>query len=250
MDVVLKRISKDAWDGLMQSITLEFERTKEVVIDEVAVENAAIPILISGEKVVVDINPSKYVQILESDTYKYEKLAKLGIELHKDFRLSNGAPIAANIMYEKELWAYLSMTVLKEVAILLFPGKGESDDGDLIKRFIFNTNKPSRTGLLYVWTFSDMLDSTDYSFCKVAFKFKDPVNALYERAMSRNPVLLKAFVQGIINNDADGRIGNKKYKSKIPSHISCYSCVNILDVYSYDELVENITEQIKTILSI
>ena len=49
MDVVLKRISKDAWDGLMQDITSKFKRTQSIVIDSVAVEDAAEDILINGD---------------------------------------------------------------------------------------------------------------------------------------------------------------------------------------------------------
>ena len=211
MEVTLKRIKKIAWDDLMTKLSSEYDRCHEVIIDNLEVEAASETILVDGQKVVINVEPSKYINIMKEDTYKYERLAKLGIELHKDIRMSNGEPIATKIMYEKELWAYLSMTVFKELAMLLVPEKGEKDGGDLIKRFIFNTNKSSRTGLLYVWTFSDMLNSTDLDFCITAFQFKDPVNALYERAMSRNPVLLKAFVQGIINNGCDNRIKNDKY---------------------------------------
>jgi hypothetical protein len=90
----------------------------------------------------------------------------------------------------------------------------------------------------------------DEFFIKTAFEFIDPVKAIYERAMGRNPILIKAFVQSIINNDCDKRLKGDKYKSKIPKHINCFSCINILDVYGYDELVDVLTKQINTILNV
>ena len=250
MDVVLKRISKDAWDGLMQDITSKFKRTQSIIIDSVAVEDAAEDILINGETVKFDIDVDKYKKIVESDVYTYEKLADLGMLLRKDFKMKNGEALPSNIMNEKEVWAYFSLTVFKDVVKSLRMDDDDKVNVDKIERFYFNTKTKSRTGLLFVWTMAEMLDSNNRDFNITAFEFIDPVKAIYERAMSRNQIVLKAFVQGIINNGCDKRLKSNKYRSKIPSHISCYSCVNILDVYSYDELVENITEQIKTILSI
>ena len=250
MEVILRRISKDAWDDLMQGVTSEFKRTQNIVIDNVAVEVAAEDILINGEPVKFDIDVDKYKKIVESDVYTYEKLADLGMLLRNDFKMKSGETLPANIMNEKEVWAYFSLTVFKDVVKSLRMDDDDKINVDKIERFYFNTKTKSRTGLLFVWTMAEMLDSNDRAFNVTAFEFIDPVKAIYERAMSRNQILLKAFVQGIINNGCDKRLKGNKYRSKVPSHISCYSCVNILDVYSYDELVENLTAQIKTILSL
>lgn len=250
MEVVLKRISKDAWDELMRSITSQFESTKNLIIDDLAVESASEDILINGETVRINVDVDKYKEIVDSDVYTYEKLADLGMLLRNDFKMKNGEALPSNIMNEKEVWAYFSLTIFKDIVKSLRMEDDDKINIDKIERFYFNTKTKSRTGLLFVWTMAEMLNSNERDFNITAFEFIDPVKAIYERAMSRNPIILKAFVQGIINNGCDKRLKNNKYRSKVPSHISCYSCVNILDVYSYDELVENITEQIKTILSL
>lgn len=250
MEVVLKRISKDAWDELMRSMTSQFESTKNLVIDDLAVESASEDILINGETVRINVDVDKYKEIVDSDVYTYEKLADLGMLLRNDFKMKNGEALPTNIMNEKEVWAYFSLTIFKDIVKSLRMEDDDKINIDKIERFYFNTKTKSRTGLLFVWTMAEMLNSNERDFNITAFEFIDPVKAIYERAMSRNPIILKAFVQGIINNGCDKRLKNNKYRSKVPSHISCYSCVNILDVYGYDELVENITEQIKTILSL
>ena len=95
----------------------------------------------------------------------------------------------------------------------------------------------------------DMLDSEeDEKMSITAFHFIDPVRAIYERTMSRNPIVLKAYVQAIINNDCDPRIKNNKYRLKVPNNISCFARMNILDAYDYGELVNVITVQIKDVL--
>ena len=40
-----------------------------------------------------------------------------------------------------------------------------------------------------------------------------------------------------------------KFRSKVPSNISCYASVSMLDALEYVELVDVITEQQKAILS-
>ena len=254
MEVVLKRISKDAWDELMQSVTSEFERTQKIAIDDVAVENAAEIVCINGEAIKIDIDVEKYKKIANTDAFIYEKRTDLGMLLCNDLKMKDGQALPYNILNEKEVWAYLSLTVFKDVVKALSLADEEKISVDKIRRFYFNkyttqSNK-SRIGLLFVWNMVATLDTNDRNFILTAFKFIDPVKAIYERAMGKNKIIVKAFVQGIINNNCDKRLRNDRYRSRIPSHISCYSCVNILDVYSYDELVENITEQIKTILNI
>ena len=79
-----------------------------------------------------------------------------------------------------------------------------------------------------------------------AFHYVDPVKAIYERTLSRNPDVFRAFVQALYN------IGGlkSKYRQSVPNAISCYARMNILDAYSFEELVGTFTEKIHGIVSI
>lgn len=57
--------------------------------------------------------------------------------------------------------------------------------------------------------------------------------------MSRNSIILRAFVESIIKNGCDARIKNAKYKTKVPQNISCFARISILDANEYSELVES-----------
>ena len=157
-------------------------------------------------------------------------------------------------MYEKEIWAYLSFKVFSDIVKKLRLEDDDKISVDKIKRFYFNIGNggsKSRTGLLFIWSMIDMLDSEEnYEVSKVAFHFIDPVKAIYERAMSRNPIVLKAFVDAIIKNECDARIKNKVYKTKVPKNISCFARISMLDAYDYNELVDTIACQIKEVLQI
>ena len=119
-----------------------------------------------------------------------------------------------------------------------------------IKQFYFNAGEISRTGLLFLWVMVDRLGSqNDFEITHTAFEFVDPVKAILERTMSKNPAMLRAFVQGIINNNKDSRFKSDKFRSKVPSHISCYASVSVLEALEYDELVNVITEQQKAIIA-
>ena len=90
----------------------------------------------------------------------------------------------------------------------------------------------------------DRLNSEDnYEMSVTAFEFVDPVKAIFERTMSRNPLVLQAFVQGIINNNKNAKFKRDEYRLKVPNNISCFAAVNYLDDYDYTELVKTITEQ-------
>ena len=249
MKTIIKRIKKDCFDGFMDRTISKFEKTGELLLSEDLIEANSEPIFIGGQTVEIDIDIDKYKNIASEDTFGYSKFAKVGMELHKDFK-SSEVEIPTNILYEKELWAYISLTSFKDVVKEL----RLKDEGKItpnkIKQFYFNTGGVSRTGLLFLWVMVDRLNSEDeFDITNTAFEFIDPVKAILERTMSKNPSILRAFVQGIINNNKDSRFKSDKYRSKVPSNISCYASVNVLDVLDYNELVKVITEQQKAIIT-
>lgn len=249
MLVKLCRIKKDCFDKLREHIITEFDVTGALsFIDDVIEENSE-PVLVDGKQIELEIDINKYLDIAKEPTFGYTKFAKVGMELHKDFR-SDTLALPRNLFYEKELWAHLSMTSFKEVIRELRLKDSGKITENKIKQFYFNAGEISRTGLLFLWVMVDRLNSEeDFEITHTAFEFVDPVKAVLERTMSKNPNILRAFVQGIINNGKDSRFKSDKFRSKVPSHISCYASVSMLDALDYEELVEIITQEQQAIIS-
>lgn len=252
MNVVLKRIRRTSFDNVKKIVLENFNSTHSIELDGDILEKNSENVLVTGKTITISYSLEKYVEIVNSNMKTYEKLAEIGMLLHSETKDINGTSIPKNIFYEPEVWAYLSFKVFFDVVKSLRLDDDDKITEDKIERFFFNTkNKRSRTGLLFVWSMIDLLDSeSNKQVSTVAFHFIDPVKAVYERAMSRNSIVLKAYVEAIINNDCDARIKNKKYKLKIPNNISCFARINILDAYGYEELVNVMTEQIKELLLI
>lgn len=249
MMVTLCKIKKENFDDLQQDVLKNFSDTGKVILSDETIALNSEPILIDGKTIDVEIDIEKYMSIAKEDSFGYTKFTKVGIALHQDIK-SNEVIIPRNIFYEKEFWAYLSMTVFKDVVKELRLKEEEKVTENKIKQFYFNAGEISRTGLLFLWVMVDRLESeNDYELTHTAFEFVDPVKAILERTMSKNPSILRAFVQGIINNGKDSRFKSDKFRSKVPSNISCYASVNMLDMLEYKELVDVITKQQKMIIS-
>lgn len=249
MIVTLCKIKKENFDDLQQDVLKIFNDTGNLTVSEETISLNSEPILIDGKTIDIEIDVGKYMSIAKEDSFGYTKFAKVGIALHQDIK-SSDVVIPRNIFYEKEFWAFLSMTVFKDVVKELRLKEEGKITENKIKQFYFNSGEISRTGLLFLWVMVDRLESqNNYELTHTAFEFVDPVKAILERTMSKNPAILRAFVQGIINNGKDSRFKSDKFRSKVPSNISCYASVNMLDMLEYNELVDVITKQQKMIIS-
>lgn len=250
MEVYLKRVKRTEFDELMKTVTDRFVQTKCIELSDEELESVSENVVVNGKLIRFSYTPNEYMNIVNSEMQTYEKLAQIGMKLHKDSKDIDGTIIPTNIMYEKEVWTYLSFKIFADVVKKLRLDDDDKMNVDKIERFYFNVRTRSRTGLLFVWSMIDILGSEDEEeISRVAFHFIDPVKAIYERAMSRNPVILRAFVESIIKNGCDARIKNAKYKTKVPKNISCFARISILDAYEYSELVDTITFQIKEVLN-
>lgn len=249
MKFPLCKIDKNRFDELKNKIITEFEQTGTLHLSEDVVAQYSIPLTIDGKMVEADIDIEAYDLIISEETYGYTKSAKIGMQLHKELK-STEVSIPGNIFYEKEFWAYLSLTIFKDVVKGLRSSLEEGKaNADKISRFYFNSGKINRTCLLFIWAMIDLLNSAEsFEISHTAFEFIDPVKAVFDCTMGRNPAILRAFVQGIINNNKDAKFKSDKYRSKVPANISCYASVNVIDSLEYDELVEVITEQQKEII--
>ena len=250
MVIKLQRIKKECFDELKNIIIEDFKSSGILSFNDELVEEYSAPLIINGKEVELEIDIVKYEKIVSEDAFVYTKMAKVGMELQKDFE-SATEYIPRNIYHEKEFWAYLSLTLFKDVVKGLRASLEEGKiSADKIKQYYFNIGETSRTGLLFVWVMVDQLDSNgDFDIIHTAFEFVDPVKAILERTMSKNPQILRAFVEGIIRNGKNSKFKSKEFKSKMPSHISCYASVSVLDALEYSELVDVIAEQQKAIIT-
>lgn len=249
MEIYLKRVKRTEFDELMKIVIDRFERTRAIEISDEELERVSGNVIVNGKLIRFSYNVDEYMDILNSELQTYEKLARVGMKLHKESKDLDGTMVPTNIMYEKEVWTYLSFKVFADVVKKLRLDDDNKMNADKVERFYFNVKTRSRTGLLFVWSMVDALNSEDEEeISRIAFHFIDPVKAIYERTMSRNPIILRAFVEAIIKNGCDGRIKNAKYKTKVPKNISCFARISILDAYEYNELVDTMAFQIKEVL--
>ena len=249
MKIPFRKIKRDKYDDLLNSVLETFKNTGKVVVNIEDVEDCAEDILIMGKQIKLDIDVDKYLGIANADTFNYDKNTDIAMMLYMDFR-SDDVIIPRNILCEKEVWTYYSLTVLKDVVDALKMSDPEKISENKIKQFYFNAGTVSRTGLLFLWTMADRLKADDRNFIHTAFEFVDPVKAIFERTMSKNDDILRAYVQALINNGKDARFKKKEYRASIPSHISCFASINMLDAYDYDKLVSVIEKEQQELLNI
>jgi hypothetical protein len=250
MEIKLCKIDKNRFDELKNVIVENFESTNKLDFTDDFIASYAVPLVVEGQYVTVNFDVEKYEAIAKEEGFGYTKFAKIGMQLHKDLQKAT-ASIPRNVFYEKELWAYLSMTVFKNIVKDLRLKDEDKITANKISQFYFNSGEISRTGLMFLLVMVDRLNSQDdFEITHTAFEFVDPVKAILERTMSKNPNIIRAFVQGIINNNKDSRFKSDKYRSKVPSNISCYASVNILDSLEYDELVYVITQEQQAVFAI
>ena len=109
MKVLLKKIKKDKFDELKNSIIEDFESTGTLSFPEELIESNSEPILIGGQQAEIEIDIDKYLSFINDPPPYSTRQAKVGMELYKDFK-SASTSLPRNLFYEKEFWAYMSLT--------------------------------------------------------------------------------------------------------------------------------------------
>lgn len=251
MELLLKRIKRTEFDDLMKLVIERFEANGSIELSDEELEKVSENVVIGGKQIKFYYDMDEYNRIVDENEYTYNKLAKIGMKLHRESKDLEGVKIPTNILYEKEVWTYISFKVFKNVLLKLRLDDEDKITSKKIEQYFFNVRTRSRTGLLFIWTMIDMLQSeNEKNISEVAFHFIDPVKAIYERVISKNPIVLRAFVEAIIKNDCDPKIANNKYRSKVPKNVNCFARISMIDTYEYEELVDVLARQIKNVLSI
>jgi hypothetical protein len=250
--IQLYKISESKFDELSLNITLnqylssDFSRFLSL--------NSGFLEQLPGSNPSIEIDINEYFEVAKKNMDLKEKNKKIAMYLHRDI---NRSGLNRSIFLDKELWAYINMAIFPKVINEMYQFhlvKDKEQLFDRLKRYILNDtsiSQISRSGFRFLWQLADTLYYEEkYDLLNVAFDFIDPVQKLLERKMGNNPPIVRAFVQGIINNNYDRRFTNKDLRNKIPTHLSNFAQINIIDRLSYDDLVKLITKEQKLILGI
>lgn len=266
MKIELRKISTSRYNDLLNNINVNVdfymnsEKTDIHIYDDVCtLEEISEPIS-NGEKIEIEISEEDLKFL--STILKWKENYLVGKLLHK--KLQQYESKFYGVFYERGFWAYICHHPMfrKYIKNRYFSGVvEESEDEDdknedvvkKIERFFLCKGTASRTGVMFNWMLTDSLYDKYkmYELSEVGFSFIDSVKAIYERSFHMNKRIVKAFVQGIINNNRSAAFKDTKtnYRSIIPTHISNIAALNSLDSYdSYNDLVKKITLEQKHII--
>ena len=136
MTVALKKIKRDKFKDAIDTVVNNFNTNGEISIDENYLNSISEDVFVNSKPVNVHFDIDGYDLILNEEGYTYNKLAKIGMKLHKEMVDVDGKTIPKYIYYEKEVWAYLSLTVFKNIVKQL-----RLDDDDKITEKKINNIK-------------------------------------------------------------------------------------------------------------
>lgn len=257
MEVILKKVIELQFLKSNIYLNKEFylnEDKNELLIDGniVTIDDISEPIMDNAK---IDLSDDEFMQFLNRE--KWKQNYDIGKLLYK--KLNRFSDISGDFL-DDSFWTYITHIpcVKKYIIRRYFNTVNEEDEKsmkivDKIKRYFFGEGIVSRTGIIFNWQLTNCLyyknigDKSD-ELCNVAFSYIDSVKAIFERSFRKNPVIVKAFVEGIIRNNRSKAFTNSKYRTLIPTHISNVGALNCFDAYTYRELVEKITYEQKILI--
>ena len=257
MEIVLKKVVELQFLKLNILINKDFyldENKNELIIDgkKVTIDDISEPIMDNAK---IDLFDNDFVQYLSRE--KWKQNYDIGKLLYK--KLIKFPEISSSLL-DKSFWAYITHIpcIKKYIIKRYFNSVNEEDEVsmkliDKIKRYFFGEGIVSRTGIIFNWQLTNCLYYKDIGersdeLCIVAFSYIDSVKAIYERSFRKNPIIVKAFVEGIIKNNKSSAFKNAKYRTLIPTHISNIAALNCFDAYSYKELIDKIAYEQKVLI--
>lgn len=257
MEVVLKKVVE------LQFLKSNIYQNKEFYLNEnknelfidgdtVTIDDISEPIMDNAK---IDLSDDEFTKFLNRE--KWKQNCDIGKLLYK--KLSRFTEISGDLL-DDSFWAYFTHIpcVKKYIIRRYFNSVSKEDEEsmkiiDKIKRYFFGEGIVTRTGIIFNWQLTNCLyyknigDKSD-ELCNIAFSYIDSVKAIFERSFRKNPVIIKAFVEGIIRNNKSKAFTNSKYRTLIPTHISNVAALNCFDAYTYRELVEKIAYEQKILI--
>lgn len=250
MEIVLKKVTE------LQFLKNSISQNKEFYLNEDYNELIVNGNIISIDDISEPINDNIKIELEDNELTKYLPNKKwkqnydIGKLLYK--KLIGFVEIQGDIL-DESFWVYLTHIpcVKKYIVKRYFSSDNEDDEEsmriiDKIKRYFFGEGIVSRTGIIFNYQLTNCLyykniGGKSDELCSIAFSFIDSVKAIYERSFRKNPLIVKAFVEGIIRNNRSRAFTDTKYRTLIPTHISNVAALNCFDAYTYRDLVEKIT---------
>lgn len=258
MEVVLKKVVELQFLKSNINQNIEFylnEEKNDLIIDgeTVTIDDISEPIM---DNATIDLSDDEFTKFLNRE--KWKQNYDIGKLLYK--KLVRFSEISGDLL-DESFWVYITHIpcVKKYIIRRYFNSVNEEDEQsmkiiDKIKRYFFGKSTHiTRTGIIFNWQLTNCLyyknigDKSD-ELCNVAFSYIDSVKAIFERSFRKNPVIVKAFVEGIIRNNRSRAFTNSKYRTLIPTHISNVAALNCFDAYTYRELVEKIAYEQKILI--
>ncbi len=258
MEVILKKVVELEFLKSNINQNIEFylnEEKNDLIIDgkTVTIDDISEPIMDNAK---IDLSDDEFTKFLNRE--KWKQNYDIGKLLYK--KLVKFSEISGDLL-DESFWVYITHIpcVKKYIIRRYFNSVNEEDEQtmkiiDKIKRYFFGKSTHiTRTGIIFNWQLTNCLYYKDVGeksdeLCNVAFSYIDSVKAIFERSFRKNPIIVKAFVEGIIRNNRSRAFTNAKYRTLIPTHISNVAALNCFDAYTYRELVEKITYEQKILI--
>ena len=257
MKYTLKRISTGRYDEFNEKVLSMLPNISALKINE-NLSDFVEEIYINEKTLEFDIDIDKINSFLRSDDdFSYSvpmQVADIKIAKYLYSVLTLESSIPTQLLYEKEVWAYLNCFVFMDLVLnRYFRFDGDMNNTKRVLRVILSDwNAIDRTGLRWLWSLADATYNSYYQFSltETAIRFVDPSKALYERSLGLNRIVFKAFVRAIQLLKFDWRIKSEKYRSILVTHIRNLATLKIYEKYdSVEALAKIFAEDINSFIT-
>lgn len=252
MEFTLKRIAYAKYDDFIEKV-LESTPNIDLAFFE-QLDDMTEDVLVGGKNIILNIDVDELESIInkvyaDNDQNPMQSIdVKFSELLYRQLYLDEFVP--NYLLYEKEVWAYINCFILFDVVKKRY----FAEEGDLnnkkriVNVMLCNNSTIDRTGLRWLWALSNSAYDPSYGFRLVdtAYKFIDPVKALFERTLSNNKILFKAFIRSIEILNFDSRIKSGKFRSILLTHIRNLATMKMYEsIDSVEELAQIFASDIR-----
>ena len=252
MEFTLKRIAYAKYDDFIEKV-LESTPNIDLAFFE-QLDDMTEDVLVGGKNIILNIDVDELESIInkvstDNDQNPMQSIdVKFSELLYRQLYLDEFVP--NYLLYEKEVWAYINCFILFDVVKKrYFAEEGDLNNKKRIENVMLcNNSTIDRTGLRWLWALSNSAYDPSYGFRLVdtAYKFIDPVKALFERTLSSNKILFKAFIRSIEILNFDSRIKSGKFRSILLTHIRNLATMKMYEsVDSVEELAQIFASDIR-----
>lgn len=252
MEFTLKRIAYAKYDDFIEKV-LESTPNIDLAFFK-QLDDMTEDVLVGGKNIILNIDVDELESIIDkvytdNDQNPMQSIdVKFSELLYRQLYLDEFVP--NYLLYEKEVWAYINCFILFDVVKKrYFAEEGDLNNKKRIENVMLcNNSTIDRTGLRWLWALSNSAYSPSYGFRLVdtAYKFIDPVKALFERTLGSNKILFKAFIRSIEILNFDSRIKSGKFRSILLTHIRNLATMKMYEsVDSVEELAQIFASDIR-----